>query len=354
MHETRFARFGVAETSVVSACLIVVCVGHGRTFLVDTHRRNPKFDVVSSCHGRGAISCGKFADSEVQTELFDKSRRLFDEFFKRLFAVVGVSVLHHFDFVELVTSYHTSLFRSCTARLFSEARRVCKELHREFALVDNFACVHIDECGFRGGKHKAVALSVLVAIEPVHFVAEFGELTCAETAVVSELIRRKNKFVTVLEMLVHEVVEQRPFEPCTHASVNPETVAREFDASFVVDHTEIGANVNVVFERKIEFGLFAHDFDNLVVFLFAGEKIGIGNVGHARKRVVDFCDEFVDFRVALGNLVAEFSHLFKNGFDGLTCFFKHGDLCRHLIFLRFELFDFGYRRFSLVVPSDNV
>ena len=178
-------------------------------------------------------------------------------------------------------------------------------------------------------------------------------MTCAEAAVVAELIRRKNKFVAVFKVLVHEVVEQRPFQSCAHASVNPKTVARKFDASFVVDHTEIGADVNVVFEREIELGLFAHDFDNLVVFLFAGEKIGIGNIGHTGKRVVDLCDKVVDFCVAGSDFVAEFSHFVKDRFDGLSRFFENGNLRRHFVLLCFELFDFGYRGFSFVIPFDD-
>ena len=179
-------------------------------------------------------------------------------------------------------------------------------------------------------------------------------MTRAEAAVVAELIRRKNKLVTVFEVFVNEVVEQRPFQSCANASVNPETVARKFYASFVVDQAEIRADVDVIFERKIEFGLFTDDFDDLVVFLFAGKQIGVGNVGHTGKRVVDFCNEVVYLCVAIRDFVAEFSHFVKYRFDGLTRFFENGDLRRNLIFLRFELFDSGYGRLSLVIPFDDL
>lgn len=132
------------------------------------------------------------------------------------------------------------------------------------------------------------------------------------------------------------------------------TVARELDAALVVDHAKIRANIDVVFEREIEFWLFANDLHHLVVFFLAGKKVGIGDVGHTSERVVDFVDKLVDLGIALCNLFAEFSHLVKDRLNGLSRLFEHGDLRRNLVLLRFELLYLGDCGFSLVVPCDDV
>ena len=155
-------------------------------------------------------------------------------------------------------------------------------------------------------------------------------------------------------MLVHKVIEQRPFQSCADASVNPEAVAAQLYSALVVDKPEVGAKLHVVFGSKIKLRLFAARLNYLIVFLFSREQVVVGDIGHTGKSVVYICNQLRNLSVARGNLVAELSHLLKNRLDGLTCLFKHGYLRRHLIFLRLQLLHVGYKRLAHIVPRDNL
>lgn len=186
-------------------------------------------------------------------------------------------VLHHFHLVELVSAYHSALFRPRAARFLAVARRIGEEFHRQFAFVDYLACVHIDECGLRRGQHKAVAVSVLVEVQPIHLVAEFRELTRPVSAVVVELMRGQDELVAVFQVLLDEVIEQRPFQLRAQSTVNPETVAAELDSPFVIDESERSAEVDVVFDGERKLRLLTHNPDDLICFPFrrgAGRRRG--------------------------------------------------------------------------------
>ena len=142
----------------------------------------------------------------MQAQLFNQTACLCNKFFKSLGRLFGSGDLNHFNFVELVSSDHTSFLASITSCFLSETRAVSKEFHGEFVFGDNFTCVKVYQSGFGGGEHKAVFLSVLVAVQPINFVAKLGELTCAKTTVVAKLVRGQNKFVTVGDMLVDKEV----------------------------------------------------------------------------------------------------------------------------------------------------
>ena len=127
----------------------------------------------------------------MKTEPFHKRARFADEFFKRLFGLIGMSVLHHFHLVELMPSDHAAFFGSVSTRLFSVTRGIREIFHRKFIFVDNLAGIHVDERGFSRGQHEFRTFFIAVfAVNPVNFVGEFGELTRAVTAVVTEHVRR--------------------------------------------------------------------------------------------------------------------------------------------------------------------
>ena len=279
MNEFGLAGLGIAVSRIVSSCLVVVRVGNRTYLFVDAHGGNPNFDIVSASHRSRAVARGEFAQSEMQTEFAHKRAGFSDEFFKRFFGMIGVSVLNHFHLIELVTADHAAFFGAIAARLFTIAGSVSKIFHRQFAFVDYFARVHIDERGFRCRQHKACFLFVAVlAVNPINLVGEFGELTCAEPAAIAEHVRGENKFVTVGKVFADEEIQKRPFKPCAVAAIQPISAAGEFNAAFVVDKTESGAKIDVVFGFEIELRFFAENFYYLIVFFFAGEQVVVRNV----------------------------------------------------------------------------
>ena len=289
----------------------------------------------------------------IKPKLFDESACLVHKLFKGFVAVIGVGILHHFDLVELMSADHAALFASITARFLSETRGICEHFHREFAFVDDFARVNIHESGFRSRQHKAVFLSVFVDVKPIHFVRKLGELSRAESAVIAELQRRKNKFVSVFQVLRDKEIQKRPFQPCADAAVHPESAARQFHAAFVVDKIQACAKVDVVFGRKVEFGHFADDFLYGVVFLAARNEVVVGKVGKTRDEIEDFFLQIVDFLIVFGNFFTDFSHFVKDCVNGFALFFQAGNVRRHLVFSCFQTFDVGNKRASFGVPREK-
>ena len=91
-------------------------------------------------------------------------------------------------------------------------------------------------------------------------------------------MRNENKLKAVTQVRVDKIIEERPFKPCAHASVYPEAVAGEFYAARIVDKTERGAEVDVIFRLKIKFSRLAEVIKRLIVFFSAGNKVGVGQV----------------------------------------------------------------------------
>ena len=91
-------------------------------------------------------------------------------------------------------------------------------------------------------------------------------------------MRGENKFVTVGKVFADEEIQKRPFKPCAVAAIQPISAAGEFNAAFVVDKTESGAKIDVVFGFEIELRFFAENFYYLIVFFFAGEQVVVRNV----------------------------------------------------------------------------
>ena len=254
-----------------------------------------------------------------------------------------------------MSSYHSAFFRPVRSRFFTIARSVSEKFHGKFAFVEYFARVHIDERGFGRRKHKLRAFFVTVfAVYPINFIGEFRELPRAETAIISEHVRRQNHFVTVFEVSRDEVVEKRPFEPCAVAAIEPIAVARKFNAPFVVDYSERSAKVHVVFSLKRKFGFFAEHFYNLIVFLFAGEKVVVGHIRQRSDVVGNAFLQIVYFSVALGDFFADFAHTRENFFYGLAFFFKFGYFSRNFVSLRFEGFYFSHQFLSFGVEFKNL
>ena len=109
MHEGGLARLGVAVLCVVAARLIVVGIGDRTDFFVNAHGRDPHLDVVGAGHTRAAVARRQLAETEVQTEFLHQAAGLADQLFECLFAVLGMSVLHHLHLVELVPANHAAL-----------------------------------------------------------------------------------------------------------------------------------------------------------------------------------------------------------------------------------------------------
>ena len=166
-------------------------------------------------------------------------------------------------------------------------------------------------------------------------------------------MRGKNHFIAVFEVRCDEVIEKRPFEPCAVAAIEPVTVAGKFNASLVIDYSEVGAKVHVVLRFEIENRLFAEYFYDFVVLLFAGEKVVVRHVGKFRDEIGYFLLISVDFRVALGDFVADFSHAGENFINGLALFFILGNLGGNLVSLGFFRLDFAHEFLSFGVEFKN-
>ena len=152
-------------------------------------------------------------------------------------------------------------------------------------------------------------------------------MTCAKATVVAKLIGGQDEFIAVSKVLVNEEVEKSPFKTCANSTIAPESVATEFDTTFIVDETKVNTEVIVALGFEVKCRLLSPSLHNLVVFLFTGEKVGVGGVGQCAKESVDVLDEFVDSFIALCNLLADFSHFLKDMFNGLALFFQFGDFC---------------------------
>ena len=196
-------------------------------------------------------------------------------------------------------------------------------------------------------------MPVLVEVEPIHLVGEFGELPRAVTASVIELVRGQYEFVTVFQVLLDEIVEQRPLETGAVTAVYPESVSAEFDAALVVNQPQRRAKVDVVFDGEIEHGRLAEHSHHLIVFLFAGKQVGVGNVGQTGQEIRYPLFESGDCLVPAGNFVAYGAHFLEYVVNGFARFFEGGDFRGNFVAARFQLLDVGDAFFALVVPRDE-
>ena len=210
-----------------------------------------------------------------------------------------------------------------------------------------------DERGLGGGQYETVAVPVLVEVQPIHLVGEFGELSRAVTAGIVELMRGQDEFVTVFKVFLDEIVEERPFQTRAVSAVNPESVAAQFDAALVVDEPQRSAKVDMVLDGEREDGRLAEHSHHLIVLLFAGEQIGVGNVGQTGQEIAYPLFERGDSLVAAGNLVADCAHFLEDVVDGFARLLERGNLRGHFVAARLELFDVGDEFLALVVPRQK-
>ncbi len=113
-------------------------------------------------------------------------------------------------------------------------------------------------------------------------VGKLGELTGGFAAGVLQHMRGQDHFVAVGNVGVDEVVQQRPFQSCAHASVHPVAGACQLHAPLVVDKTQVCAQVHMVLGLKVKGMLLPDVAQGLVIFLTAGQQVGVGQVGQTQ------------------------------------------------------------------------
>ena len=91
----------------------------------------------------------------------------------------------------------------------------------------------------------------------------------------------------------------------------------------------------MVFRLESEFGHFAVNFNDGVIFFFAGEKVFVGDIRHNGKRVEHLRFESLRLFVERGDFFTEFAHFAKNTVHGFARFFKRGYFRGNLVSLRF-------------------
>ena len=274
----------------------------------------------------------------MQPQPLDERARLADEELEHVLRLLRQRVGEHLDLVELVAADHPALLLAVGARLAPVARRVGEHLERQVLLLEDLAAVEVHERRLRRRQQELEAL----LLEAEDVLLELRELPGGEPALVGQQVRREDELEAVLEVLLDEVVEERPLEPRAHAAVEPEAVAAHADAAVVVDEPERRAELDVVLRLEaLEDGLLAPDGDDLVGLLAAGDDAGRGEV---REREQDRALLLVDLGrllVERGDAVAEGAHLGLDGGRVLAGLLRGADLLRRCVALVLERLDGG-------------
>jgi len=344
---------GAFNSDHTAASLVVAGVRDGGNLLIAIHRGDIDFDIIGTSHRRGAILSGEFNGTEVEAETLNEGFSVRDEFFEGFVRLFGEGILHHFDFVELMAADHTAFIGAIGACLAAEARGIAEILFREIGLGQDLVAVEGDEGGFSGGEHKAAAF-ILGGLKPIDLILEFRELTGGETALIAEHMRDEHKAVSVGDMEVDEVVKDSPFEAGAETAVDPESVAREFSAALVVDKSEIGADIDVIFRLEIEGTRLAEVAEGLIVFLAAGEKIAVGEVRQGEEDEVEAFFEVFEFLVVGVDDIADLLHTGEDRRDVLPFLFIYRDLFGGLVLLGFESLDSADDLAAFSVERDYV
>ena len=151
-------------------------------------------------------------------------------------------------------------------------------------------------------------------------------------------MRDENELKAVAQVCIDKVVEESPFKSCAHTSVYPETVAGEFYAARIVDKTERGAEINVVFGLKIKLSRLAEVIKRLIVLFSAGNNVRIRKVREGKHNGGVFRLNLLELLLLLLDLCSELFHLSENRGAVLPFFFIYGNEFCRLVLLGFEAF----------------
>ena len=187
----------------------------------------------------------------------------------------------------------------------------------------------------------------------VDLIGELGELASGQAALVLQHVRGQDQLVAVGQVGVNEVVEQRPLQTGTHASVDPEARAGQLGAAVVVDEPQVGAEIHVVLGLKVEHSGLAPVAERLVVFLAAGKQVGVGEVGKTQHDVGLLDLNGLQLLVDLLGLVGHGLHLGEEGGNVLALLLVLRNELVHLVLLGLYGLGLGDESASLTVQSQN-
>ena len=135
-------------------------------------------------------------------------------------------------------------------------------------------------------------------------------------------------------MRFYKVIEERPLDDSAAVGIQPRTVAGKLDAALVIDELEPFAKLDMVFNRKIELGLFPEYFNYLVILFAARDDVGIGHVRQTQQLVAKLLLYGFELFVIGGYLVAELAHPREYRLDVLARLFQPGHVRADLVLLR--------------------
>ena len=192
---------------------------------------------------------------------------------------------------------------------------------RQVGLGEDFVAVQAGQRGLGRREHEMHPVVGRV-FNLIDLVGEFRELPCRLAAAVFEHQRQHDHLVAVGQMLVDEIVQQRPFQTAAHAAVHPEARASQLRAALIVDQAEVGAEVDVMLRLKVEGMRLAVVAQRLVVLLAAGLQVGVGQVRKAQHQRAILGLDVAERLVVLGDLRLQLGHALEDRRDVLARLFS--------------------------------
>ena len=240
-----------------------------------------------------------------------------DELIECFIGFFGKGILHHFHLIKLMTSHHTTFIGAVASCLAAEAGRIADIFFRKIGFGENLISVKRNESRFGGREHIMHAVVGGIG-DFIDFIGEFRELTRGKAALILQHMRNQHKFIPVSDVRINEVIEKRPFKPCANAGIDPESASGELCSALIVDQTEVGAEIHVIFRLEIELMRLSEIAERLIIFLSARLQITVGKVGKGIHQIVECRLHLLQLFVVFLSFGGKLLHLSKNRRDILA------------------------------------